>query len=145
MSRITKKWSRIDLGIHNVLKSAKIRHSMYPKLLGSPDVLIYPDILVFLDGCFWHCCPRCFRPPKSRVAYWRPKLAGNKRRDVRVSRALKRRGWRLIRLWEHEVTAKPRGILDRLRKMGLVARACRLDLLPPSSGVGRGSIRRRSH
>src|SRR6266852_1788329 len=117
MSRITKKWSKIDRMTHNVLKSAKVRHSMYPNLLGSPDVLIYPDILVFLDGCFWHCCPRCFRPPKSRLHYWRPKLSGNKARDVMISRSLRNQGWTVIRIWEHEIRARPNAILHRLAKL----------------------------
>ena len=116
MSRITKKWSQIDRRVHNVLKSAKVRHSMYPKVNGSPDVLIYPNTLVFLDRCFWHCCPRCFRPPKSRVAYWHPKLKGNKLRDAKISKKLRKDGWRVIRIWEHEIKARPRGILHDLRE-----------------------------
>src|SRR6266852_213615 len=117
MSRITKKWSKIDRMTHNVLKSAKVRHSMYPSLLGSPDVLVYPNILVFLDGCFWHCCPKCFRLPKSRLKYWRPKLMGNKRRDVKTSRLLRKQGWEVVRIWEHEIRARPDGILRLLDKL----------------------------
>ncbi|MFI5057034.1 MAG: very short patch repair endonuclease [Candidatus Acidiferrales bacterium] len=117
MSRIRKKWSQIDRKIHNILKSAKIRHSMYPKLAGSPDVLVYPDILVFLDGCFWHCCPKCFRLPKSRLNYWRPKLVGNKQRDVKISRLLRKQGWKVVRIWEHEIRSKPTGILRQLDKL----------------------------
>jgi len=116
MSRIRKKWSKIDRKTHGVLKSARVPHQMYPKLAGSPDILIYPDVLVFLDGCFWHCCPKCFRPPKSRLAYWRPKLVGNKRRDVKISRLLRKQGWKIFRIWEHEVRAEPKAILRRLEK-----------------------------
>lgn len=144
MSRIQKKWSQIDRKTHGVLKSAKILHSMYPKLPGSPDVLIHPDILVFLDGCFWHCCPRCFRPPKSRVAYWRPKLAGNRLRDIRLSRALTKRGWRVVRIWEHEIKAKPSVVLDSLRKLGFHMPARRHPVARPSLTVAPVSTRRRS-
>lgn len=105
MSAIRSKWSRIDREAHGDLKSAKIRHKMYPKLPGSPDILIYPDTVVFLDGCFWHSCPRCGRPPKSKLRYWGPKLAGNLSRDRRVSRFLRKQGWRVIRLWEHQIEA----------------------------------------
>src|SRR5215470_14197456 len=117
MARITKKWSWIDRKAHGVLKSAKIRHEMYPNIDGSPDVLIYPNILLFLDGCFWHCCPKCFRPPHSRVDYWRPKLQGNKRRDVQNTRLLRRQGWKVVRIWEHEIRASPNRILLRLQKL----------------------------
>lgn len=116
MSRISKKWSRIDQKVHGVLKSAKVHHTMYPNTFGSPDVFVPPNTLLFLDGCFWHCCPRCFRPPKSRVEYWQPKLAGNKLRDRRISRALRREGWIVIRTWEHEITRRPEAVLTRLRK-----------------------------
>jgi len=117
MSRITKRWSRIDRKIHGILKAAKIRHKMYPEMFGSPDVLVPPNTLLFLDGCFWHCCPKCFRPPKSRLGYWGPKLAGNKRRDANVCRSLRKQGWIVVRFWEHEITARPDKILTRLRKL----------------------------
>jgi DNA mismatch endonuclease, patch repair protein len=142
MSRITKKWSQIDRKTHNFLKSSKVRHAMYPKLAGSPDILIYPNILVFLDGCFWHCCPKCFRPPKSRIAYWHPKLAGNKRRDARISRALKKEGWKVIRIWEHKIRAKPKEILRRICETRSHALA-RRSAAPPSSAVAPISTRRR--
>jgi DNA mismatch endonuclease, patch repair protein len=142
MSRMTKKWSQIDRKTHNFLKGSKVRHEMYPKLKGSPDILIYPKILVFLDGCFWHCCPKCFRPPKSRIGYWRPKLAGNKRRDVKITRELKSEGWKVIRIWEHEIRAKPNEILRRIRETRSHSLA-RQSVAPPSSAVGPVSTRRR--
>ena len=71
---------------------------------GSPD-LFFPKskLAVFLDGCFWHGCPRCFRAPSSRTEYWRPKIARNHRRDQRVNRLLWRQGYGIVRLWEHEI------------------------------------------
>lgn len=145
MSRIRKKWSQIDQTIHNVLKSAKVRHSMYPKLLGSPDVLVYPDVLVFLDGCFWHCCPKCFRLPKSRLKYWRPKLVGNKRRDAKISRLLRKQGWKVARIWEHEIRARPNAILLKLVKLRS-RRLGRRPLVPAHKSTNASrSTRRRSH
>jgi len=143
MSRITKKWSQIDRKAHNFLKGSKVRHEMYPKLPGSPDIFVYPNILVFLDGCFWHCCPRCFRPPKSRVAYWHPKLAGNKRRDKKISRALRQQGWKVIRIWEHEIRAKPSEILRRTRRAAPSALARRSLGCVRLSAVAQGSTRQR--
>jgi DNA mismatch endonuclease (patch repair protein) len=111
MSRFTKKRSQIDRKIHKIFESAKVHHSMYPKLKGSPDAPIYLDILVFLEGCFWHGYPKCFRLPKSRLKYWRPKLIGNKGRDLKNSRFLSKQGWKVVKMWEHEIRAKPNGIL----------------------------------
>ena len=117
MSRIRKKWSRLDRKTHGMLKGAKVRHKMYPNILGSPDVLVYPDILIFLDGCFWHCCPLCFRPPSSRINYWIPKLRGNQLRDIKISEQLRGQSWEIVRIWEHEITADPAVVLGRLRKL----------------------------
>jgi DNA mismatch endonuclease, patch repair protein len=60
-------------------------------------------VAVFVDGCFWHGCPRHATKPKGNAAFWRKKLAANKARDRRVNRALRRAGWRVLRLWEHEL------------------------------------------
>lgn len=67
------------------------------------DVVFTRDrIAVFIDGCFWHGCPEHGRTPKANQAYWRPKLARNKQRDLRVSQELAEDGWTVIRIWEHE-------------------------------------------
>jgi DNA mismatch endonuclease (patch repair protein) len=67
---------------------------------------------VFVDGCFWHGCPRHATWPKTRAAFWRAKITGNKARDVAVGRALRRLGWRVLRLWEHEL---PSSLGERAR------------------------------
>lgn len=71
--------------------------------------LVRPDIAftklklaVFVDGCFWHCCPDHGRQPSVNGEYWSPKLAGNVARDKRQTTALEHAGWRVLRLWEHE-------------------------------------------
>lgn len=117
MASIRSKWSRIDRKVHGMLKSAKVKHSMYPNLFGSPDVLVRPNLVVFVDGCFWHSCPRCGRPPKSRLEYWAPKMARNRRRDKCVSRLLRKQGWKVLRIWEHEVKSNPRKVLERVVKL----------------------------
>src|SRR5580698_2572383 len=59
--------------------------------------------IVFVDGCFWHSCPRHGHIPKGNIAYWKPKLAKNRIRDQYVTRQLRKQGWRVIRIWEHEL------------------------------------------
>ena len=56
--------------------------------------------VIFVDGCFWHGCPRHATKPRNNAAFWRAKLAGNRRRDALVTRTLRRAGWRVIRIWE---------------------------------------------
>ncbi|MFI5345141.1 MAG: very short patch repair endonuclease [Elusimicrobiota bacterium] len=84
-------------------------------LPGSPD-FAFPrqKLAVFVDGCFWHGCPRCYRVPKSRVAFWTTKVASNVRRDRRQSRMLRSSGWRVIRLWEHAVLMAPGACVQRI-------------------------------
>ena len=61
---------------------------------------------MFVDGCFWHGCPQHATQPKNNRAFWQKKLAGNRRRDALVTRTLRRAGWRVLRVWEHELARK---------------------------------------
>lgn len=78
---------------------------MHPKLLGTSPDIYFPQqrLAIFLDGCFWHCCPTCGHLPKTRRRFWQEKFVANKRRDRRDVRRLKKRGIRVIRIWEHQL------------------------------------------
>ena len=78
-----------------------------------PTFTVRPDFVfqgvrlaLFVDGCFWHGCPKHATKPKNNAAFWRKKLAANVARDRRVNRALRAAGWRVLRIWEHELTRK---------------------------------------
>ena len=58
-------------------------------------------VAVFVDGCFWHCCPVHGTIPKSNQEYWVPKLKQNVDRDRMKDRELLIAGWRVLRFWEH--------------------------------------------
>src|SRR5687768_2454787 len=75
----------------------------HPELPGRPDFAFMQEKLaVFLDGCFWHGCPNCSRrAPRTNASFWAGKLNENLERDRRVSRELRGRGWRVLRIWEH--------------------------------------------
>src|ERR1035437_2533482 len=78
-------------------------------LIGKPDFLFQRQRLaVFVDGCFWHGCPVHCRMPSSKQAYWRPKIANNKARDRLVTAALRKRGSRVLRIWEHDLRNQAR-------------------------------------
>jgi DNA mismatch endonuclease (patch repair protein) len=70
--------------------------------------VVFPrvKVAVFVDGCFWHRCPEHGTSPKANASYWLPKLAANVERDRRVDRQLRRAGWDVIRVWEHESAAE---------------------------------------
>jgi DNA mismatch endonuclease Vsr len=74
------------------------------RLPGRPDFLFQDaGFVVFVDGCFWHHCARCGHIPKSRSEYWQTKLEINKARDKRNVRRLRKLGYGVIRIWEHEL------------------------------------------
>ena len=75
----------------------------YP-LVGKPDfVFVRGRVAVFIDGCFWHCCPVHGTMPKSNRAHWIPKLERNYDRDREVGTQLRAMGWKVIRIWECEL------------------------------------------
>lgn len=68
-----------------------------------PDVVFTrARVCVFVDGCFWHCCPVHGVAPGKNVGYWAPKLARNVARDRELELALADAGWQVIRVWEHD-------------------------------------------
>jgi DNA mismatch endonuclease Vsr len=77
-------------------------------LCGKPD-LIFPRkrVVVFVDGCFWHGCPECAKYPTGR-SYWDSKILRTQDRDKRQQAELEGAGWRVIRVWEHEIRTKSR-------------------------------------
>ena len=75
-------------------------------------------LAVFVDGCFWHGCPRHGTRPQGNAAFWREKFRRNRARDRRDTRRLRRAGWRVLRLWEHELKPKARAaLLAKLRRV----------------------------
>ncbi len=78
----------------------------HPRVFGSPDFVFQKGkVAVFVDGCFWHGCRKHATAPTNNGAFWAAKLARNKARDRLVGRVLKQRGWRVLRVWQHELSA----------------------------------------
>jgi len=76
-------------------------------VFGKPDFIFQKlHVAVFVDGCFWHGCPKHGTKPKNNRAFWRRKLSSNKKRDRVVNLTLRRVGWRVVRIWEHELARK---------------------------------------
>jgi DNA mismatch endonuclease, patch repair protein len=87
-------------------------------LVGTPD-FCWPKekIILFIDGCFWHGCPRCHKFPKSNVRFWKNKILSNKKRDRRVSSALRKNDWKVLRVWEHQIRHNPDHFVGKLGKL----------------------------
>jgi len=71
---------------------------------GKPDFACPKSrVALSLDGCFWHGCPRCDRPPTSNTMFSKSKIVSNRRRDARVARKLRKEGWSVLRFWECKI------------------------------------------
>ena len=76
-----------------------------PDIPGKPDFVFRSErLLLFVDGCYWHGCPKCYRRPSTNRDYCDAKVARNRARDTKTSARLKRDGWRVIRIWEHQLS-----------------------------------------
>ena len=86
------------------------------QLLGKPD-FVFPTfkLAVFVDGCFWHGCREHLRMPADNREYWQRKIEGNQNRDRATVRALRESGWRVLRIWEHELSVA-QTVVRRLTK-----------------------------
>jgi len=86
-------------------------------ILGKPD-FVFPKqkVALFVDGCFWHGCPKHSNMPVNNREFWEKKLGGNKKRDRFVNRQLRKAGWNVVRFWEHDLR-NPEAIVRRLSKV----------------------------
>jgi len=90
------------------------RHLQLP---GKPDFAFPKNkVAVFVDGCFWHGCPKCYTRPKTNREFWDKKRADNMARDRRVNRQLRQQGWQIIRIWQHSLRKSPNTCISRIRR-----------------------------
>ena len=132
MSRIRGKGNKsTELVLVKLFREYRItgwrRHLPLP---GRPDFcFVRQKVAVFVDGCFWHGCPKCYTRPKTNKQFWDEKRAANRARDRRVGKELKARGFQVIRIYEHELRT-PAKVLRR------VSYALGLGMLPgPQNGA----------
>ena len=107
-SRLMSRIRSVDTSSERALRrELRARGFGYRKnvrgLLGRPDIAFPGErIAVFVDGCFWHGCPRCYRELASNTAFWRRKVSANRERDGRQNHELAAMGWTVLKYWEHE-------------------------------------------
>ena len=107
MSRVRNRHTAPELAIRRELHRRGLRYRVNLPLAGfggaRPDIVFTRiRVAVFVDGCFWHCCPDHKTFPKTNADWWREKLATNVKRDRTIDKALADAGWEVIRIWEHE-------------------------------------------
>lgn len=109
MSAVKSKGNKAtELALLTLLKTNKIKgwRRQYV-IVGTPD-FAWPKkkLAVFVDGCFWHGCPHCYKPPKSNVKFWKTKVRNNVVRDRRINRLLRKKGWKVLRIWQCKIIDK---------------------------------------
>lgn len=106
MGRVRQHGTALELQLRKALWAAGMRYRFKTaiRLPGRPDI-VFPGarVAVFVDGCFWHGCPLHGTTPKTRTDFWVSKITRNRERDQEVDVRLGELGWRVVRLWEHEV------------------------------------------
>jgi DNA mismatch endonuclease, patch repair protein len=130
MRRIRSRDTSPELVVRRSLHGAGLRFSVHRSdLPGTPD-LVFASLgaCVFVHGCFWHGCEHCIdgtRQVKSHSEYWTTKVGGNRRRDEKHFRALRRLGWRVYVIWECETVSatKLKRLADRLIRRRAVLRS----------------------
>ena len=117
MSRVRSTNTKPEMMVRRLVHSLGYRYRLHDaKLPGKPDLVFASrKKVIFVHGCFWHRHPRCknTRWPKSRLDFWKPKLEGNRKRDLCHQRKLRRSGWRYLIVWECQ-TANMERLEERL-------------------------------
>jgi DNA mismatch endonuclease (patch repair protein) len=111
MSKIKSRGNvATELRLVSILRGFKIvgwRRSA--PIFGKPDfVFSKTKLAIFVDGCFWHGCPIHGAIPDTNKDFWRQKLDRNLQRDKLVGRELRKLGWRVVRIWQHELSDSPK-------------------------------------
>ena len=119
MSRIRGRGNKeTELALAKLLRASSIKGwRRHQPIFGKPDFIFQKARLaVFVDGCFWHGCPKHATKPKNNRSFWRRKLSANKTRDRLVTQTLRRTGWRVIRIWECALQKRPESCIEKIKQ-----------------------------
>lgn len=115
MSLIRQRDTKLEQRFRLALWHRGVRYRKNVRIYGTPDIVIRKSkLLVFVDSCFWHGCPRHCRRPKTNVAFWSRKIDQNRERDLSVTRYYRRTGWAVLRFWEHRLIADFEGCVAQV-------------------------------
>jgi DNA mismatch endonuclease (patch repair protein) len=119
MSRIRGKNTGIECALQRGLNKEGLKHkSHYQVGPGTTSIDIAftsKKIAVFVDGCFWHGCPKHYKIPKKK--FWINKIERNKLRDRKIRARLKRNDWVILRFWEHELRKNPDKCIAKVKRL----------------------------
>ena len=119
MARIRGRDTQPEMFVRRLLHGRGYRFRLHAgDLPGRPDIIFRSrKKVIFVHGCFWHHHKGCKKAsiPKTRTDYWKPKLEANRKRDAVSVSALEEMGWKVMIVWECEISPKdPNELLERL-------------------------------
>lgn len=120
MRRVRGKDSAMEQSFRRELHKRGLRYRKNVSgLPGKPDIVFKSKgVVIFLDSCFWHGCRWHCRIPHANRAYWEAKIARNKERDMEIRKFYsKKTGWKILRVWEHELRKKREEAISRVLRM----------------------------
>lgn len=122
MSRIKSSKTSPENAIASILRKLKIKFRRNVRSLpGQPDFVIpLNKTAIFVNGCFWHNHTNCNRAklPSTNRTFWKRKILGNKQRDQRIARLLRKRGWHVIRIWQCRLS-QPEKVTRQIERISL--------------------------
>lgn len=107
MRRVRQKNTSAESALRRELHALGLRYRLQVPVLTKPrrvvDItFVGPRVAVFVDGCFWHGCPKHATWPKQNAEFWRAKIVANQERDRDTDERLRADGWKVVRVWAHE-------------------------------------------
>ena len=115
MSSVRGTNTKPELLLRKALWHKGLRYRLNSALPGKPDIVLSRyKVAIFVDGCFWHSCPEHGSLPESNTSFWKKKIARNVERDHEVNALLEQNGWRIIRIWEHEIKQSIEKVVERV-------------------------------
>jgi len=119
MASIKGKNTKPEIVVREILWDHGFRYRIHDKtIFGKPDISNKSKkIAIFVDGCFWHGCSKCYKEPKTNIDFWKNKITNNKKRRTKVKKELRKENWDILELWEHEINQNPRKIELKLKNI----------------------------
>jgi DNA mismatch endonuclease (patch repair protein) len=118
MARIRSKNTGPEKALIAEIRSRRLKgYRLHCNLPGKPDIYFQrARLAVFVDGCFWHGCPKCYVRPSTNRDFWTAKVTRNQQRAKNVAVELRKEEVGIIRLWEHQIRASPARCAERIQR-----------------------------
>jgi len=113
--RDTRAELQLRRELHRRGRRFRVDMAPLPGLRRRADIVFTRQrVAVYVDGCFWHACPVHRTVPRHNRQWWVAKLEANETRDRDTDRRLREAGWRVVRVWEHQIATAAADEVERI-------------------------------